>query len=345
MANAHLQSASHPGYVCKTIAFKSAAGSNIDLDVRYPRDDSALENQPCTVLMHYHGGFLVVGDRNTFYPHWLVNAATARGWIFVTPDYRLLPEVTAHEAVEDAVDAYEWVLSNMKQELGRDIGPVLVAGSSAGAYLALCVAASTHMRQPSALLLIYGMLDPTISRYTTPGSNIFNRPSIETHAILAELPKHTAGDTRNAISAYPMEDPATDSRFRLVSALHLDAMFLDYMTGVNDLGRLVHEHGIKAIHEQHKHLFPVAYGDLGHLPRTFLLHGRNDSAVPVENTLCAAEKLKASGVDVTLDLPNHAEHGFDARAGNIDIESSEGERVTAYKSLRNAVAFLTQCTT
>jgi acetyl esterase/lipase len=30
-----------------------------------------------------------------------------RGWIFVTPAYRLIPEATVHALVEDAIDAHQ----------------------------------------------------------------------------------------------------------------------------------------------------------------------------------------------------------------------------------------------
>lgn len=148
------------GYKSKTLSFKSTRDGNIKLDVVYPEqiDDAS----PSTMLLHYHGGFLIFGDRYAFVPYWLVNACASRKWIFVTPDYRLIPETTAQSSLEDAVNAYEWVLSSLPQELGCKVGSVLVAGSSAGGYLALATAA-TVTKQPSALLLIYGMLDATYS--------------------------------------------------------------------------------------------------------------------------------------------------------------------------------------
>ena len=41
-----------------------------------------------------------------------------------------------------------------------------------------------------------------------------------------------------------------------------------------------------------------------------------------------------------MELPGDAEHGFDARAGNVDIEGASAESVvTAVRSLRNALGF------
>jgi acetyl esterase/lipase len=329
------------GYAFKSVKYTSVQGVDIRLDIVHPEKIGDFDSTPRNVLLHYHGGFLVVGDRNAFYPHWLVNACASRGWIFITPDYRLLPESTASSSLEDAVAAYHWVLSSLSQVLGCRIGSVLMAGSSAGAYLALAVAANTPQKQPSALLLIYGMLDPTLPRYTTSGTNIFDRPSIETAPVLAQFPIHNPGNPRPFVSAYPLSaNPATDPRFRLVSALHLDALFLDYMTGLSGLGRAVATHGPQAIPHNHRYLFPISFGAMAKLPQTFLLHGQNDSAVPVENSLRAAEVLRRAQVTVELEVPDDAEHGFDARAGNVNIEAVEGESVTAYRSLRKAISFL-----
>ncbi|KAL0940081.1 uncharacterized protein CTRU02_206691 [Colletotrichum truncatum] len=331
-----LPEAALQGYQSKTFVYKSTSEGDILLDVLYPKE---CDGTPQTVVLHYHGGYLVVGDRYAFFPYWLFRACVSRKWIFVTPDYRLMPESTAHSAVEDAADAYEWVLSTLPSQLGNKLGSVLMAGSSAGGYLALTTA-TLAQTQPSALLLIYGMLDATNSRYTTRGTNIFGRPTIETGDILAKFPPHKDGDSRKKISAYPAPaNPETDLRFGLMSALHIDALFLDYMSGIDGLGQAVASGGVEAIPKSERILFPLTFGDLSKVPRTMLLHGRNDSAVPVELSLTAWEKLKAAGVEVLAELPEDAEHGFDARAGDVDVESAEGEKTTAYESLRKAITF------
>ncbi|KAK7415043.1 hypothetical protein QQX98_006181 [Neonectria punicea] len=321
-------------YKSKTLTFKSTPDDNIKLDVLYPEqiDDAS----PSTVLLHYHGGFLIFGDRYSFLPHWLVHACVARKWIFVTPDYRLIPETTAQSSVEDAVDAYEWVLSSLPQELGCQIGSVLMAGSSAGGYLALATAAAVT-KQPSALLLIYGMLDATFSRYTTPGISIFGEPVFDTTSVLAEFPIASPGDKRPVLSGYQFRE---DTRVALAAALHIDALYLDYMTGVAGLGRAVAKEGIEAIPQHLRDLFPLAFGNLAKLPPTMLLHGKNDSAVPVEPSIQAADKLRAVGVRVHTEFPDDAEHGFDVRPGDVDVETSDGEKIAAFQSLRNVIDLL-----
>ncbi|KPM44562.1 hypothetical protein AK830_g2034 [Neonectria ditissima] len=325
------------GYKAKTLTFKSIGDGDIKLDVVYPEkiDDAS----PSTVLLHYHGGFLIFGDRYSFIPHWLVNACASRKWIFVTPDYRLIPETTAQSSLEDAVDAYEWVLESLPRELGCKVGSVLVAGSSAGGYLALATAAAVT-KQPSALLLIYGMLDATYSTYTTPGDNIFGQPVFDTSSLLAEFPIASLDDKRPVLSGYQFHEEPRDNRVELASALHIDGLFLDYMTGVKGLGRAVVKEGAEAIPQHLKNLFPLAFGNLAKLPSTMLIHGKNDSGVPVELSIQAAEKIRAAGVRVLTEFPDDGEHGFDVNPGNVDVEKASGENVTAFQSLRNAIDFL-----
>ncbi|CAI6100829.1 hypothetical protein V2G26_010516 [Clonostachys chloroleuca] len=326
------------GYTSKTFIFKTDPdGNSIHTDVVYPTQAA---DSPSTVLVHYHGGFLVFGDRYSFLPYWLVHASVARNWIFVTPEYRLIPESTAHASVEDAVDAYKWVRSSLSGLLERPIGSVLVAGSSAGGYLALTTT-TIVAEKPDALLLVYGMLDAAGPTYTTPGPNIFGQPTIETGPILREFPITKEDDDRKKLSAYKMTpDMAADPRSSLVSALHVDGIFVDYMTGVAGLARAISTQGAEAIADRDRHLFPLTFANLAGMPKTFLLHGVNDSGVPVSCSKKAAEKLRAAGVEVVEEFPVDAEHGFDVRAGNINVESTESDGLNAVESLRNAVQFL-----
>ncbi len=84
------------------------------------------------------------------------------------------------------MDAYEWVLNSLSEQLDIPVGPVILAGSSAGGYLALTTA-SLAERKPAAVLSIYGMLDPLNARYTTNGTNIFGQPPIDTAPVIEKL--------------------------------------------------------------------------------------------------------------------------------------------------------------
>ncbi|OAL45724.1 alpha/beta-hydrolase [Pyrenochaeta sp. DS3sAY3a] len=325
------------GYESKTIAFKWTADGDVLLDVLAPKVKTG---KSVTVLLHYHGGFLVIGNRYAFLPYWLVNACVTRGWVFVTPDYRLLPESTAHDTLEDALEAYTWVLKSLPSIIGTDIESVVLARSSAGAYLALTTATRLTER-PSALLLIYGMLDATQYRYTTAGANIFGRPAIETASVLAQFPLATEQSQRRTISTHPLsKDLAVDPRSELIAALHVDALFPDYMAGIAGMTESIARYGIDTIPKDHQILFPLAFSKLSNVPTTILLHGRSDSAVPVSQSEVASEKLSAAGVTVHTVFPDDAEHGFDARAGNVNVEAIDCQSVASFRSLRKVLKLL-----
>lgn len=265
----------------------------------------------------------------------------ARNWIFVTPDYRLIPESTAHKAVEDAADAYGWVCSTLPGLIERSISSVLVAGSSAGAYLALTTSVTARER-PSGLFLVYGMLDPLGERYTTPGLSLDGEAPIETGPVLKEFPmaRPDGEETRKSITAFPTQHPDIEKRFNLCKALHIDAVFPDYMTGINGLSRAIAEKGMDAIPGEHAILFPLSFGNLGDVPRTMILHGLNDALVPADASKLAEEKLRAAGVEVLAEFPEDAKHGFDVGIGDMEAETPDGEEVHGVDCLRKAIRFL-----
>lgn len=48
----------YEGYEAKTLIFKVVDGLELSLDILYPSKPSS---KPTPVLIHYHGGFLVIG--------------------------------------------------------------------------------------------------------------------------------------------------------------------------------------------------------------------------------------------------------------------------------------------
>jgi len=88
--------------------------------------------EPLPTLLFIHGGGWVVADRR---PEPLIYPFLQRGWHVVSIRYRIGPG-TAPEAVDDAMCALNWVVSNAGQ-FGFDLGKIVIAGASAGGHLAL----------------------------------------------------------------------------------------------------------------------------------------------------------------------------------------------------------------
>lgn len=85
------------------------------------------------VVFWIHGGGWQTGDKADVRakPAWFVS----KGFVFVSTNYRLLPEVDMETLTRDVARALGWVRQNI-QKHGGDPGRILVGGHSAGAQLA-----------------------------------------------------------------------------------------------------------------------------------------------------------------------------------------------------------------
>lgn len=111
-----------------------------ELDVRYGDDPYQLadvyhpaDRTGCPVIVYFHGGRWREGHP-AFYDHFAAPWVEA-GAVFVSCGYRLTPEHSIADAVDDAVAAVEWAAANATR-YGGDPGRVTVAGHSAGGHLA-----------------------------------------------------------------------------------------------------------------------------------------------------------------------------------------------------------------
>jgi len=103
------------------------------LDI-YTPEKQARNSLP--VVFWIHGGGWQQGDKGdvSLKPKVL----TERGLIFVSTNYRLLPEVTMDELVGDVARSLGWVHRNIAR-YGGDPGQIIVGGHSAGAQLAALI--------------------------------------------------------------------------------------------------------------------------------------------------------------------------------------------------------------
>ena len=85
------------------------------------------------VVFWIHGGSWQTGDKTQVKSK--PQAFMDRGFIFVSPNYRLLPAVDMGTLTRDVAKAFGWMHAHIA-EYGGDPGRVLVAGHSAGAQLA-----------------------------------------------------------------------------------------------------------------------------------------------------------------------------------------------------------------
>lgn len=105
------------------VSLDDYATERCKLDVYYPTDIS-----DCPVVVWFHGGGLSGG--NKFIPEQLKNNKC----VVVAVNYRLLPQATLSDCIDDAAAAVAWTFQNIEKYNGSG-KKIFVAGHSAGGYL------------------------------------------------------------------------------------------------------------------------------------------------------------------------------------------------------------------
>ncbi|KAK9236663.1 Alpha/Beta hydrolase [Lipomyces kononenkoae] len=295
-------------------SYKKVGCHELRVDVMIPR--TSLEGKgKRPVIARFHGGYLVLGDSlfPDWFPNWILDLAYKHAAIIVSPNYRLIPEATGLEVLDDIEDFWQWLhspavtdlLSNQSQwsqPLELDLERIITAGESAGGLLSIQTALShaDQIRVCTASYPVVDIEDPFFS--TAFEKNILGTPQVPESVITDHIAKLVPGSVVS--SAVPPE------RIQL-------------MFGFVQQGRLLEFIQRGAISEEDiKKLIPMRRieDDDAKLPvgGLFINHGIQDTAVPVAGSKKFIAKIQAvmkgkQGADnVTLTLQD-GEHGYDAQ--------------------------------
>ena len=115
------------------VAGADSAGGKHRLDIYIPE---GARNAP--VIFSIHGGALEAGDRRE--ERFVGQRFAGAGYVAVVISYRLSPDVSHPAHIQDVAAAFAWVTRNIARH-GGDPSRILVIGHSAGAYLAMLLAA------------------------------------------------------------------------------------------------------------------------------------------------------------------------------------------------------------
>jgi hormone-sensitive lipase len=109
------------------------------------------------VIIHFHGGgFVAMSTRS--HQIYLRKWARHTNTVIFTVEYRLAPQYKYPAGLDDAWQAYYWLITEGEKQLGVKMKYVILAGDSAGGNLALAVTLRcirTQFRIPDGLLLAY----------------------------------------------------------------------------------------------------------------------------------------------------------------------------------------------
>lgn len=129
----------------RDLAYAQPAEARRRLDVYAPADG---KNRP--VLVWIHGGGWRRGDKSNVQHK--PRAFVDQGFVFVSVNYRFVPQVTVKKMTGDIAKAIKWVHDNAEQYGGAP-DSIFVAGHSAGAHLAALVCTDESYLEAEGLRL------------------------------------------------------------------------------------------------------------------------------------------------------------------------------------------------
>jgi acetyl esterase/lipase len=278
--------AEQPTQLKRTFTYKSVGDVQIEADVYCVADDV---RRP--VLVWIHGGALIFGGRGEV-PARFIEAALGEGYVLVSIDYRLAPEVKLPEVANDVFDALQWVRDRGPELFAADPSRLVVAGESAGGYLTLLCGAAASPK-PTALLAYYG--------YGTIDGPWYMKPSefYRTKLPLVDPQEAQATVGRQVVTSAGIRD----GRGKYYLYLRQNGLWPGAVTGFKlDQPRLFDP-------------YCPARNVWADYPPTLLIHGTEDTDVPYAESASMAVALKQAGVRhelITLPGAGHGLAGGDA---------------------------------
>lgn len=274
----------------QTYVYKIINNVRIHADV-YRTENNEL--QP--VLVWIHGGALIVGNRKDV-PKDLRRFCKTEGCILVSLDYRLAPEVKLSEIVKDIEDGIGWIRNEGKQLFQADSSKIVVAGESAGGYLALMMGVLV-VPAPNALVSYWGYGDILGPWYLKPSKYYENH--------VARIPKERAYGAvgKNIVTNMVWNSPLRKERTNYYVYLRQNGLWTKEVTGYDPVAqrRII------------KNYCPV-FGVSPQFPPTFLIHGVEDTDVPYEQSVAMSMMLSDHKVPnelVVVDRAGHRLNGGD----------------------------------
>lgn len=132
---------------------RTIAGAMGQIPARIYTPDGA---GPFPVIVYFHGGGWVIGDKQV-YDGGARGLAKQANAVVVSVDYRLAPEHKFPAAWDDSLAAYKWTLANAAAIKG-DPKKLAIAGESAGGNLAVATAIAARdagLQAPVHVLAVY----------------------------------------------------------------------------------------------------------------------------------------------------------------------------------------------
>ncbi|KAF4466770.1 Beta-lactamase [Fusarium albosuccineum] len=269
--------------------------------------------EPRPIIFRFHGGGFIAASSlfPDFFQPWVLQLASLHDAIIVSCDYRLAPEATLDEIIEDVDDCFRWIQDKLpsfisaETNINADTTRILTAGDSAGGYLSLLFGLN-HASDVRAVTAAYPVIDIKSAHFV--GSH--EKPMMGfPHLPISLVHEHEAKVKSGEIPPITSSDPRCARiglMFSFVQNAKYDEFFPSDRRDLNILEKV---------------------DDGARFPRggVFICHGKSDSLVPVEGSVKLLEKVREIDPELPFTLSiQEGEHGFDATASIEDQWMHDG---------------------
>ena len=283
-----------------TVTYRIVNGHALHADIYRSKGE---ELRP--VIVWFHAGALIMGSREWLIPQ-IRTLAEQKNFAVVSFDYRLAPETKLPALIDDLDAAFQWVAHDGAKRFHLDPDRMVVAGNSAGAYLALVAGYRAHPR-PKALISLYGYGRLNADWYAKP--NLY--PEYNSKKITPEeVASRTGGavvsdDPRGAREPIYLYYRQTGLWPREVSGFAAQSIAAD-IAPYEPANNITHDY-----------------------PPTLLIHGTEDHDVPYQESADMAARLEQHGVPHILKSVD--------RAGHLLAGGDKAEIEDAYKTMQDFI--------
>jgi acetyl esterase/lipase len=283
-----------------THVYKTVGDVDVHADVYRPADD---EVRP--VVVWIHGGALIVGSRDSV-PEHLRELCRDEGFVLVSIDYRLAPEVKLPQIAEDLDDAFIWLRSKGPERFRVDPDRMVITGGSAGGFCTY-LAAARMQTKPRAIVSYwgYGDFDPA---WTKVESQDHGEPVSKQDAL-------RIFQSMEVVTSPSREQAQLRSAFYRYTRQHgIWALSVTGFDPEKDQDRLDKFRPLSLITKE--------------FPPTLMIHGTVDTDVPYACSQRMAEALQRHGVPHELITVENAGHGLSG--GDKSLIKAAQDRARAF---------------
>jgi len=288
----------------KTFVYKTVDDLEIQSDIYLP--PSTLPNKPYPVVIHFHGGGLIAGDRNLQILD-LHNEFLQENWIYISFDYRLGPEIKIYDLWADCQDHWKWIFTELPKLISVELDCTKIAtiGESAGGYLALLSGYKLLSPCPTVIVNFFGIAAIQSDFYNRPKLDLTPETRVSADVLKEILPKPIS----QTLLFTP--DMKFTTRFMLYAYYFQNGLFLKELWGLNP-----------ELPEDREKLSPwiPVKNITKEFPPTIVLHGNKDPLVPIEDSVEFVEGLKRNEVEHQFVMADVEGHGFFFRKGDEGYE-------------------------